>query len=428
MKGSKQIRLLLILAAVLVLTAVFAVFTVLAFPSLLLERSGDFLILVSAFFASLVLAVGGVMILFVQYCQQFYDLPLEEAQKLVYRLLFGLPTQPPLKPILRVFEGHTDPDGPNAVLKVGGPGFLSVAHDSAAVTSRFGKLHRVLGPGFHTLEPFEKVWDTVDLRPQRRRIKVEFMTRDGIPAYCEADIRFRIYANETPTEEELFPFAEEAVLKVTTLGKRVRGREGSNRIQDWTQRISGGALDGIIRNLLEQYRLDEFLNPRYNVGLTAESAFQDNGGESQEPSAEVLHIAELEKQIEDAVREGNKGIGIKVEKVQLGPVLPSEEAISRQWLEFWQAKLQSTISDYEIEGDAQYSKKVEQAYLAAQVELVTSMLAEVQELTRKGMEVPPQLVLMSFIDVMHSLSERESDVQSKMFEPVSYTHLRAHET
>ncbi|HOT93361.1 MAG TPA: SPFH domain-containing protein [Anaerolineae bacterium] len=378
------------------------------------------LIVGMAFFACVYVAKSSMWQLFTQFARHFLDISEEDAREWVERLLLGLPIEPPFKPSLRVFEGQADPDGPSVMFKVGGPGFLSIAHDSAVVTSRLGRLCRVLGPGFYELASFERVWDVIDLRPQRRTLRVEFMTLDGIPAYCDAEIRFRVadppedtrsfYVQEEATTPQAYPFNAEAVLKLAT-NKYVRSHEGNKRIQDWCVGLVNGALDGIIRDKLEQYTLDDFINPRYWA------MYQDSMIEpAVPPPAKPEAFQEVQKFVEERIAAVAKERGIFVESVQLMPVQPAEEAISRQWLEFWQAKLQRSINTYALDEEAKRVELLAAAGVEAQVELVNTMLTKIEGLAQKGVKVPPQLIVTSFLDVLRAMADRDLEVQQLMFQ------------
>ena len=391
---------LVLLVAIAVLTGAFATLTLFAFPGLFQERFWDFIALVLIFLSSLVFALALVLRAFTQFAQRFYDLPPEDAMGVVSRLALGMHQALPLAPRLRVQEGRANPDGPTVLFKVGGPGYLSIAHDSAVVTSHFGKLRRILGPGLHMLDPFEKVWDVVDLRPQRRTVRVEFMTADGIPAYCEADVCFRIDGGrQRPTESLPFPYLAQAVLAVTTM-KRALKDEG---IQDWTQLMTDDVLDGVMRNLLEQYRMEEFLNPQYWLPRPVVPV-----------TLPPQPITLLEAKIDGEARTAALRLGISVDRVQLGPVLPAEKAIPRQWLEFWRANLQKIVDAQTVEGEARYAELLSKAQVNAKVELVTEMLAEVGRLG--SVDVPSELIVLGFVDVLRSMSERDPVVQQMMFE------------
>ena len=385
-------RLISLSAVVLIIFLAFTVFLIVAFFPAVFREDRDLhplnLFLFSAAFGLyLTFTIAAVLQILTQFTEQFHDLSREDAQRLCVYLFTGAPVEPPKRPLLRIQEGHTLPDGPLVMYmdKVGGPGYFSVAHDSAIVTGRLGRLRRVLGPGFHQAEPFEKVWDVIDLRPQRRSLHVEFMTTDGIPAYCDAEIRFQVGGSSRadfyyPREENIppqpYPFNPAVILKLAT-SKYVKSREGAGRAQDWRIGLVNGALDGLIRDTLERYSLDHFFNPRY-------WALQNDGtvDKASPPPEKPVALLEIQAKIEEAIQRIATERGIVVDMVQLGPVLPDEDAISRQWLEFWQAKAQRPVKAYTLSEDARRRKMVEKTSVDAQVELVTSMLSKLQALDR----------------------------------------------
>lgn len=421
----RRVGLILLGAGVLGL-AVLVTLLIAYFPDILSNKEGaspikwsillSVLLLGLAFVAYLGNTVFTVWRSFTQFAEHFYDLSAHDAGQLIEHLLNGPRRELPLHPILRVQEGQVDPDGPAALLKAGGPGYLSVAHDSVVVTSQLSRLRRVLGPGFHELAPFERVWDVIDLRPQRRSLHVEFMTLDGIPAYCDAEMRFRVagpplderlYSREENRLSQPYTFDAEAILKLAT-SKYVKSREGSGRIQDWRIGLVNGALDGYMRDELEKYPLDAFFNPRYWTTTTAEPAAPP----PVKPDALKAVQAVVEEKIIATARER----GVVVESLHLAPVLPDEDAISRQWLEFWQAKLQRDIDSYTLDEEMKRAELKAQANVHAQVEIVNIMLERMQELNQDDIGVPPALIAMCFMDVLRTMSDRDPAVQQLMFQ------------
>ncbi len=419
-------RITILFTVVLVAFLGFTAFLLVAFFPALFPENADLsplnLVIFSVTFGVyMVFALLTVQHLLTQFAEPFYDLSREEAQNLSLHLCVGLSIEPPKRPLLRIQEGQTLPDGPLVMYmdKVGGPGYFSIAHDSAVVTGKMGRLRRVLGPGFHRAEPFEKVWDVIDLRPQRRSLRVEFMTTDGIPAYCDVEIRFKVagpaaanlnYSYEGTIPPQSYPFDPAIILKLAT-SKYVKSREGAGRVQDWRIGLVSGALDGILRDTLERYSLDHFFNPRY-------WALQSEGGidKASPPPERPIALIEIQARIEEAVKKVATERGIVVDMVQLGPVLPAEEAISRQWLEFWQAKAQRPVVAYSLSEDARRRKMLEKTSVDAQVELVTSMLSKLQDLSKQKSDVPDQLIVMSFMDVLRTMSDRDPAVQLLMYQ------------
>lgn len=387
---------LIVVIVPLVMAALIAVVAPHLLRETLQEGRMHFPLVMGGLVLSLAFAVLHTRTLFIQLLRPLYDLSEEDAQEFLRIVLIGLPWRKPLHPIWRVEKGRANPDGPATMREIGGPGFLSVGHDTAVVTSRLGELHRVIGPGFHVLDPFEKVWEVIDLRPQRRTVNVEMMTRDGIPISCEASVRFRIDdGGQEPTSDVPYPFDEQAVITAATIQRRKAG----GATQDWTGRISGGSLDGAIRNRLETYNLDEFL------------------ASSEDP---MPPIAQLEKDISDAVREDGKGLGIIVEQVQLSLIQPDEEAVSRQWLEAWQSEWQNFATQQLTEGETFQKQLVERTRVQTQVELVTEMAPIIQQLHAEGGEEALQLVLLRFLNVMQTMADQDPAVRRVMFEQASF--------
>lgn len=404
----------------LIWLALFIIFLAFAaFVPLVLWGAGDtplepaqqieFLVLVIGFGASLFVMVSHMRRALKQYVEDLHDLSADDAENLVSRLLFGPSRTMSPGSMLRVESGQVDLEGPPVVHKVGGPAMLNVDHNSVVVTSRLGILSRVLGPGIHTLRPFERVWDIVDMRPQRRTVTVEFITRDGIPASCQASIVCRIASSdgEHPTESvPRFGYSEKAVLQVTT-SKSVRKQDGSDRISDWVTGIANGVMVGTVREVLEQYCLDELLNPQYWL--------EDEDGPARSAAAPQL-LPELEATVQEEVHDAGESRGIVVERIELGMVRPAEVAISRQWLEFWQAKLQKNVDRYTMEATTTHERLAENARAEAQAAFVNRMLEEVQQLRSNGVTMPPELVIMSFLEVLYAMSDQAPRMQRLLFQ------------
>lgn len=395
-------------------------------PNAIVTRADqiNFFVLVGGFGLALAASVVHVLRALQQYLQALHDLAPEDANDLTTQLVFGGEALTGA-PILRVQSGRVDLDGPPIAHQVGGPARLSVDLHNAVVTSRLGVLHRVLGAGLHILEPYERVWDVVDLRPQRRTVVVDFMTRDGIPATCQASIVCRVapsgYAAGTgealrtvggaPTEvggPAGPPFAvdEGAVLRVAT-AKAVRGLDGSNRVSDWVMTMASDVLERVVRDRLEHYRLDEFLNPQYWLG-------SEEG--PPRTAAVPRFMPDLEDEVGRLVQAEARKHGVMVERLELGTVRPTEAAISRQWLEFWQAKLQTGIDRYTMEAESANEQLAESARFEAQVAFVNRMLEEVQRLRSAGLTIPPQLVIASFVEVLQSMSESNPAAQQMLLQ------------
>jgi len=147
-----------------------------------------------------------------RFVQGFYDL---KELKIGFRFMkFRLIGQPnPKKPGSPIVTGVLQ-EGDEQIQKLGGPAMLFLRADtfSAVVLEKAGKLTRVArAPGDCHLKPFEKVWDTLDMRPQHWATEAAAITKDGIPITYAVEVQFRICDDD------------KAVLKAATLGLDLLG-------------------------------------------------------------------------------------------------------------------------------------------------------------------------------------------------------------
>ncbi len=91
---------------------------------------------------------------------------------------------------------HSDYESPNTgdyevLVKIGGPGVLSIKDQTAVLTERGARYSRVLGPEDHTLMPFERIRAIYDLRTQNIDSTELSLTKDGIPVRAAVSAMFR---------------------------------------------------------------------------------------------------------------------------------------------------------------------------------------------------------------------------------------------
>jgi len=423
---------------------------------------------VTFFMIGMVAAWSCVEFLFSQYAQQLYNLTWEQtmfpppAQEtsllsrvfhqllasilplpllslfiskdvgLIGRILYGLPEKPPPTPVLSVREGRVDPDGHTVMRKVGGPGFLSVGHDTAAIIARGGTIVKVLDPGFYKLLPFERVWDVVDLRPQRRDLRVETYSRDGIPIRCDAKIIFQLdNGREIPVESANDPdvlpkapyewnnIAAVNALKVTT-DKVVLKPGGKRRFSTWDNRMPNGILDGIIRDEVEKYRLDEYLAPTENnkpkpFFEEAQKYQIDARQEATESEKPRPFFEELETVIAQKVKKRGKEEGVHVFEVHLDPILPAEDAVSQQWIESWRSKWDRVAHELQAEGKAMGTAAIKLARIHAQAEIITVITEAMRDVDTPNPELESAMILSRFLDVIRAFAEDDPIVRSTIF-------------
>lgn len=441
-----------------------------------------------------------------QYVESFYDLTTPEAWQLVKRSLIGLRRYPPVGPSLRVADGQADPEGSVILHEIGGPGYLSVDHNNVAITQRLGKLDRIWEPGFDSLEPYERVWDVVDIRPQHRTLRVDFMTRDGIPAHCDVEMTFKVaetfgpqperrerwvgaslqlirrtsegsrkdegrdppsYADiESPEDEDAirgrgadlnarsrpqadkkdrdtsYAFSKEAVLNLVR-SKFVTSSTDPQAVSDWITGITRGALDGAIRDELEKYGLDQFLDPIDTLAkedrifdaagsLMREETSGEDGGDEDSGEAsprpdlpnrrgqtsvkKPLH--DLTATITEEVAETANSRGIQIENLELTELQPNDNAISQQWLDTWRARVQKELDQYRTLNRLERMQATERIRVEVRARLITRVLDRFETLSGGGhlSELSAGLIITEFLAVLESMCGQGPEMQRLAFQ------------
>jgi len=284
---------------------------------------------------------------------------IEQGQGFLSTRFFGHPSA---GPYLIVKEGKVA-SGNDAVKKIGGPGSLVIYNDSAVVLERAGQLTRVKrGPGILPLEPFEKAWDIIDLRPQRWDFPVSAITYDGIPITYHADVSFQV----GDTDSDIFKAA-------TCKWVRDAWRTEPDRLMTWTKRVVIGDMEGSLRAILALHTLDDLLDP----GCRREVR------------------EELERRLTNAA----PGLGVKILRVALGDI-KLRDRVLQQWTKTWQTERTREIEKALAEGRAMSDRIAMQA----RAEVRTSMLAYTARMfasvTERGDKLSKGFVVLSFVDMI----------------------------
>lgn len=339
-------------------------------------------------------------------CELYSIRSREDGFSFLSRLLFG---SCEFGPFLIIKEGKIASGERSILHKVGGPGALVIYNDTAVVTERCGRLCRVLGPGlgspFPQMGPFEKVWEIVDLRPQRWVYEVSAMTRDGIPVVCEADVSFKIddrFTDENghvqvkqPTEKEPYPCTAEAVLRAAT-SRWIRDPDWDKWPMDWAGRVVIGFTEGTLRDILAEYMLDWLLAP---------------ARQGAETPREIIR-----KRLEDELRKKAERVGAKIIGVDLGEIWVKraekvgepehkgeDDRVPRQWVEAWQADWEAQALTRRMEGEAEILR-LQTAQAQAQAEMLITLTEHLQSVINTEGELRTYLLAARFVQALRWMS------------------------
>jgi hypothetical protein len=334
------------------------------------------------------------------------------------RLLFG-PTGFALRPIIIVKGGDIFVGAGSKLDLIGGPGVMVVHSDSAVVLERGGKLTRVVGPTTHIeglpvgicmLERFERIWEVIDLRPQHWPMSVKAMTKEGIPVTCDVQVSFRIddrfidhnvIQREQPTSNKPYSYTEEAVVKAAVgTWVRIRQSEHPEQLRRWTGRVMIGGVEGALRNILAQYRLDWLMRaPRAEEEEWPDEEARSEGEGGEEATSPREEIRQrLETSLRDTYKAGNS-LGVQILNVILGEISVRSDEIPKQWMEVWRAGWERRAMESLAEGEAELVR-METAQLQAQAEMVLLLTDAIRPYIDDMADVPPYLFAMRLVQTL----------------------------
>jgi len=326
------------------------------------------------------------------------------AQERLNEIVFG-----PLggTPRLSVRQGRMAADEEPLLQQVGGPATLAVYDDSAVVTERSGRIARVLGTGVHHLLRHERVWETVDLRPQRWVRNVYGVTREGLPISCNLDLVFRINgaspesgASASSSSKSVAAgrsYSDEAVLAAAT-SQTVAEQDGIRETRDWSDRVVSIA-ESILRDTLAAYPLDwliaspdeDRLHPRDEIHRYLTASLQDA---VTDVGAELISVrlGEIRIEIQDADRPEMQQVSHAISDI-----------VSGQWIDAWHARWRLPVSRNEHAGKAG-DLPLEAVQTEARVELIVGLSEILRPLAQSDRVSHHKAVAAALIEALQWLS------------------------
>jgi hypothetical protein len=336
---------------------------------------------------------------------QLYGLEsMKKAHDLLNRLRFS-PLGP--GPSLLAKEGRLAHGEETVAQRAGGPAALIVYNDTAVVTEQGGRVKRVLGPGAHALEAFEKLWETVDLRPQRRVCQVDALTKEGIPVTCDLDICFRIADSavsaggkeSSPTSRSgiTYPYAEDAVLRATT-GKWICAPENRTRALNWDGRVVLMA-EATLRDILATFRLDWLIrapqpdqpHPRDEIRRWLKSELKDKVGVV---GAQLKEIELGQIQVKIPARDDASTTQVSERLIEI---------VSQQWIEAWNADWSARALTSRAEGEAELLR-IDAARIQAQAEMVIALTEALQPMLTSPEASEPYVLALRVVEALRWMS------------------------
>ena len=298
---------------------------------------------------------------------------------------------------LLIREGRiTDPESPMA--RVGGPGYAVIFEDSAAVFEQYGRLTRVLGPGYYPLEPYERVRGVVDLRPQTRKVSVTGFTRDGIPMQGEVEIEFQIRQLTRTRPEQSAQKSQRFRAFYTFTWEGVLNAVYNTPVRDGSIVPAGEIIAEEVsywfRRVVESHKFEELIgfypeaSPREGVGLI---------------SKDSMRVLEME--LFNILKEPLRWWGYQINRLQLNSLEASEEVRERvkdKSFKLWRALRLAQLKGLEATAEISAMKIKAEARAYAEAEFLESMAYELRRLGSIGLD-RQTLLAVACVNVMETL-------------------------
>lgn len=246
---------------------------------------------------------------------------------------------------------------------------------------------RPTGPGFVTLYHKEDIRSVIDLRVQMRQQPVHVNTRDGIPVGTTLTAIFQVNQDRAANPQLLFPFDSKAIFHLSYLH---------------TVNVEGKA-----------YGWTEQLTPRAAALLTAEMTQFNLDALIHYPTTAVSPLDEITRRIHQMLKGEFNAKGVNVIAIKAGPLqLPKE--VQEQNIANWRAEWQRKIKIEEATGQAEEIRRKKQARARAQVEIIQTIIQNLETMRQGGESDLYQVIVLRLIDALEEAVAADSP---RMFVP-----------
>jgi hypothetical protein len=302
-----------------------------------------------------------------------------------------------VRPWIVVEKGRISIGQDSTVARIGGPGSLIIGRDSAVLLVRGSLLTRVVGPGLHKLEAFERVYDIVDLRPKRSVRRVRALTREGIGLSWDVEIRYEFLRDpEARFHGAQYTFLPDAVLRAATGKWAGPGAPGRGRAIDWERKLVDWEADTILRSIVARYSLNDI------VGI----------GEADAGSTRERIRAELAQ----ALRQVAPALSATVLEVNLQDLSVDNEVI-QQWIRFWQARWERWSAGELAEEEAEGIRQREAVRGEAQIRMLQNIILALEQQATAGAISPQAINRIVVMRLFDALEGARVDATTRVFVP-----------
>ncbi len=283
--------------------------------------------------------------------------------------------------------------------KVGGPGNLLLENNTALVLECGGKFTRVVHtPGRVQLGRFERVYQSIDLRPQVWPFTVRALSKEGIPIQCQVNVHFQIDPGELkPTPERPYPATPETIFAAAT-STWVRGEDWLEDKLNWADRVLISHTEGTLRSIIARTPLDQLVPSQI-----------PNPRKSSSPSPPTKIRGEIQRELFKALASAGAKLGVKIRAVMLQDIEVGA-AVQEQWEDIWRTGWRSWATEIIGTGKAMDYQQLEEARIDTKIEFVTTVAHALDQARLTG-QLSKDLVALQVIDSLRHLGESSDPLE-----------------
>lgn len=270
----------------------------------------------------------------------------------------------------------------------------------ALALARGPSFTRAAGPGFIRLNRSEHVSHLVDLRPQRHKLPVKAITRDGIPLDTSVSVMFQIRqdTSEPGRGDVPYPYDTEAIFQVCYFGTV---GEQENEVPIGQRVVNQAAADLV--TVLSRRTLDELY-------------------QADEPGADPL--VHLKNEVQEKLKIAFAPKGIDVLSVSIGAFdLPLD--VMEQRIRNWQANWEQRIRMELASGNAEAIRRLKQARARAQLDMIESITNNITLMHRAGEADLTEVITLRMIEALEEAAA-DKNVQALMPQQLMSTLAQMH--
>ena len=266
-------------------------------------------------------------------------------------------------PTATISEGKIQgikPDEDHIISTAGGPGYVVVQPDSAALVEATDGRVRVLKPGRPYLTRWETIKEVFNLEERTARVdRIQATSKDGIEIWAR-DVRYRYRLLHDAADELGGPqrFSEQAVINAVYFGN-ITGAG----LATWHS-VVNGAVEGVIQDHIRKHTLDQLTAPK---------------SPSDDPRG-----AMYKRLTGDEGRNQLKARGAELLWIDIGHFEAAKHEVADRRIETWRAPWQGKAKVARAVGEGKLAAFKEIGRAEAQAEVLLNLIRVLEETAQEG--------------------------------------------